>query len=344
MLTASQILSIPIDNPSKLFSKIGFKTELALLQSVWHPDKSKDPEANVVFDHIRKISRVAKDRIEQDNWVIDGELTFREGTSTYTFRYLKKSTIEVGMMYIGHEKVIFVFDEEFNDLFENSVKRIQGIKYTNDHFKKEFQRFLPDKTINKYNSDIGNILTIDKTKDIINLGDLLDFLPERKLHPRHVAWIVSATMNVLSFCAHSNICHNAITPESLFISTANHSVHLLGGWWYATPSGSKLIAIPTHNRPILPNKLFVDKIAKFEYDVIGLKATAIQCLGDTSLTGSKLRLDECIPPAMLHWLRQPPTSNTRNEYTNWIETLHDSYGKRKFFRFETNITKLYKDN
>jgi len=343
-LSAVQILAIPTTHPEKLFSPSAFEAEFSRFRIQWHPDKCKDPQAASVFSHISKLYAAASSCHENNAWTTNAELVFVSNKKTYKFKYLKRHKTDVGDMYIGHKKIALVFDSGNSDLFASAHRTIDTVKLTNPNMKKEFERFLPTNKYRKFNTDIGSILLIDKTTDVVNLKDLLEFMPDNKLDPKHVAWITSSTMNLLAFMEYSGKCHNAITTESIFLSPKYHSVCLLGGWGFATSSGSQIKAVPSKLRPLLPPSLFVDKIAKPKYDQYGLKALAIECLGDPSLVGSRLLMDSNIPKPMINWLRQPPSSDSAvTEYAQWMDVLHESFGKRKFFEFTTDLTLLYKE-
>lgn len=343
-LSASQILAISIDRPERLFDPSEFEAQFSKFRIAWHPDKCKDPQASDVFAHISNLYKVAQKHDKNKSWLSNAELVFSSNNKTYKFKYLKMHTTDIGKMYIGHKKVVMVFDKTNNDLFTAAHRAIDGVKLSNPKMKDEFERFLPTKKYRKFNADIGSVLLIDKTPDVVNLKDVLAFMPGNKLDPKHVAWIISSTMNILAFLEYSNKCHNAITSESIFISPEYHSVCLLGGWGFATSTNSPIKAVPSKLRPLLPAELFVDKIAKPKYDQYGLKALAIECLGDPSLIGSRLLMDKNIPKPMINWLRQPPSSDSAvTEYSQWMDVLHESFGKRKFFEFTTDLTSLYKE-
>lgn len=339
--SAAQILAIPHTRPDRFFDHGEFKDQHNKLRILWHPDKNTNPRASDVFAHISNLYKTACDHDANKKWEANAVLEFVANNKSYKFHYLKMHTTDTGKMYIGHKKIAILYDGANQDLFTSGHRQIDSIKFPSTKFKDEFDRFLPTSKYRKFNTDIGSIMLIDKTPDVINLKDLLAFMPDNKLHPKHVAWIVSSLMNVLSFLEHSNKCHNAITPESVFVSLEYHSICLLGGWGFSTSSGGKISAVPSSLLKVLPSELFVDKKAKPMYDQYGLKALAIECLGDPSLVGSKLLMDKDIPKPMINWLRQPPAGAAKTEYGEWMKVLHDSFGKREFFKFTTDLTKLY---
>lgn len=342
-LTAEQILAIPKDTPEKLFSQSNFRAEYKRFMKIWHPDRNDNPKADQVCARLGQLFAAAEDKNFDNNWVLDGELAFVAADKKYKLKYLKMHTTDVGKMYIGHKNIAYVFDKLNNDLFISSHRLIDSIKFPNTKFKDEFDRFLPSGSYRKFNADIGPVLLIDKTPDVVSLRDLIDFMPDKKLHPKHVAWIISSTINILAFLEHAKICHNAITTESVFVSPKYHSIVLLGGWWFSTRTHDKLVAIPNKLRNVIPKEVLVDKQSNTLYDLYGLKAMAIECLGDPSLIGSKLLMNKDIPKPLIHWLRTPPANSAKKEYAVWSNVLKESFGERKFFKFATDITNIYEE-
>lgn len=339
--SADRILAVPSDRPDRLFDHDTYTQQYNKLRLLWHPDKNPNPQASSVFSHVSKLYITATQHDRDSKWVGNAELVFVANTKKYKFKYLKMHLTDTGKMYIGRNKIALLFDSNNEDLFTACHRHIDSIKFPDTQFKKEFDRFLPTNKIRKFKADVGGIVVINKTPDVINLKDLLAFMPNHKLHPKHVAWIVSSIMNVLAFLEHSNKCHNAITTESVFVSMEHHSICLLGGWGFATATGTQIVAVPSTLQRTLPPELFVDKKSKPRYDQYGLKSLAIECLGDPSLIGSKLLTDKEIPKPMINWLRQPPAGAAKAEYSEWMAVLHESFGDRKFFKFTTDLTKLY---
>ena len=205
-------------------------------------------------------------------------------------------------MYVGLKNIMYVIDPAYEDLFRNGIKIIGQIKYPTSKFEEQFKRQMP-KIIKSTNSNIGFVAVMEKTEDLVLLRDLLNYLDNHKLPMVHVAWILSTLCNLACFLEMNKIAHGAISPDTFWITPKYHSGVLLGGWWYARNDGDKLIALPTESLTILPSKIFVDKKAKTEYDRTLIKTIGLECLGDTSKTGSTLLKDMTIPKPILSWLR-----------------------------------------
>ena len=339
-LSAAEILQIDYNNPEKLFSLDGFLKEFMRLRKKWHPDYNSDPQANDVFQHLMLLAETAKARIASNTW--NGKAALQYTTTddkTFRFKYRAMREFELGKMYIGSKHVINVIDSKNKDLYDNGVKAIKAIKYENKKFKSQFQPLLP-KIVQASETDIGLVLVVSKPKGAVLLQELLDFLPDNALPPKHTAWVLSSMYNIAMFLNHTGITHNAILASTIFVDPSEHACYLLGGWWYSVKEGNKLKAVPSELIKVLPKKLFADKIAKTCYDRQAIKSVGINCLGDSSLGGSKLLFQKDLPKQIVNWVRTPSLDSAYEEYDGWIHALEDSYGERKFIEFTTDISQL----
>ena len=340
-LTAEEILQIDTQNPEKLFSLDSFTKEFFRLRKFWHPDYNSDPLAKDVVYHLTQLSKTAKSRIETNTWNGKASLQYTKtgDDKTFRFNYRSMREFELGKMYIGKSHVIYVIDPKNKDLFDNGVKAIRGIEYSEKRFETQFAPLLPN-VIHSGETDIGYVLVMHKPKKFVLLQDLIDFLPDNTLPPKHTAWVLSSMYNIAMFLNHAGITHNSILASTIFVDPSNHSCMLLGGWWYSAKQNTKLKAIPSELIKILPKKLFTDKKAKTCYDSQAIKAVAINCLGDSTLGGSKLLFNKDIPKQIVNWIRTPASDSALEEYEGWNKTLENSYGERKFIKFTTDISQI----
>lgn len=342
--TSTDILKINANDPEKLFSVDNFIVELKQLRKKWHPDYNTSPASNETFVHVQRLGIAAKLRIKDGTWRVNSVLQYTtKSGSTFKFKYKKYREFELGKMYIGQKYVTYVLSEENKDLFENGVKAIKGITYPDSKMKSEFKKLLPSIT-QSGEADIGFVVVIEKPKNSILLEDLLEYMPDNKVIPEHAAWITSSMYNIAMFLNHLGITHNSILSSTVFVDVDNHACYLLGGWWYSVKEDTKLLAVPNELVKILPKELFTKKTGDTIYDRQAIKALAIRCLGDTTLVGSKLLFDKNTPKPFISWVRTPSIPSALEEYKGWIKALENSYGKRKFVKFNHKISDIYKEN
>jgi hypothetical protein len=340
-LSMDAILAIPISNPEKLFTKVGIKKELKQLYKKWHPDTNPTIDTNKVCAHFQALSKEAQKKINNNTWNGPAELEFIADGKTFRLSYKKMHNFELGKMYISSTKICYVLDLEFEDLFRNGIKMIQSIKYPNKKFEDEFKKFIPNIVKIATNTNIGHVLVLEKTVDVVMLQDLLDYLPEQKMLPRHVMWVMSSLSNLLCFLEFNKIAHLGISPQTVFVSPEFHSCMIYGGWWYSRPHEEKMIAIPVQLATILPSSVFVDKLAKTQYDRFLVKSVGLAALSDKTLTGSTLLKNNVVPKPILDWLRSTPSKTSVIEYSNWDRALTEGFGRREFIKLDINPTDIY---
>ena len=342
-LSAEEILSVPINRPEIIFSFNNFKKEKMKIRSKWAPDRNKHVKATKVFQHLQLLFKEAEIRIENKTWDGKAGVNFAsESGKRYSLSYIKVHNFELGKMYIGKTTVAYVIKEKYKELFQNGIQRIKQIDYIDNKIKNDLSRFMPEILFNG-KTDIGYVLVINKPVGAILLQDLLDYMPDGKIPPKHVAWIINCLYNISVFFSFQRLCHNSITTKALFIDPENHSMFIFGGWWYAAKEGATIKSIPTELIGILPRKIFEEKKARTKYDRQAIKAIAINCLGDKTLVGSKLLADDAVPSRVKNWLRMPSTSSALDEYQGWEDILYKSFGKRKFIQFNVTFNDVYKE-
>lgn len=340
-LSAEQILAFDKNSPERLFSLDGFEREFKVLRSKWHPDHSASSEATEVFKHVMDLAETAKHRITTNTWNGKAPIIFTTSKGkTFRIQYRRTREFELGRMYIGTNYVMYVLEPEFEDLFDNAVQSIKGIRYPDNKFKAEFARFLPKIRLEDKGTSIGPVLVVEKTVDVVLLQDLIDRL-SGKIDAKHVAWITGSLYNITVFLDHIGVCHNSILPTTVFVSPEYHSVQLLGGWWYSTKKGDKLTALPSDLLRVLPSEVLKRKKTNTLYDRQATKAVAIACLGDSTMAGSKLLANKEIPNAMLTWLRLPSGTDAIEEFKGWYQMLERCFGERKFIKLDVNVDEVY---
>lgn len=340
-LTAADILGISDDFPEKLYSFNHAKDEYRKLCSIWHPDRNTDSQAVQVFQQIKHLYDIAEKRITNDMWCGPAELiiTSNEGKQ-FKFKYRKAVDITIGKLYIGMKFLVYVIDNDNKDLFDNGIKMIKSIKYSTPKFEEQFKRQMPN-IVRVIETPLTSVVVMEKTEELIRLKDLLNYLPDHKLDPKHVAWIMSTLCNMACFFELNGIVHNAITTENFWISPEYHSGVLFDGWWYARRTGEKLLALPSESIAVLPSEVLTEKIAKSKYDRTLIKAVGIESLGDSTRLGSMLLKDKTIPKSVLEWLRNPVASTAVEDYKKWGNARDNGFGERKFIPLTVDITKIY---
>jgi hypothetical protein len=320
-MTPKQILSIL--TPELLFSRSNYKAEYRDLAKIYHPDSGG---SELVMSHINYLCALAVAKDRDNNWATPSAF----GQTT-----LKHGKFELGDFYITPTALYFDITHKYKDKLTRYDYQVLT-KYSSACMKDEIQRFLP-KSIAITKSDKLYSVVIPKLESQLRLADVLTYF-NGHLDPKHVAWIISGLCNLLCYFSWAEITHNGITSKNVYIDPEKHSVHLLGGWFYAVPCNQRLLGMPAKVYEVTPAGVKANKTASLLVDKESVRALGRELLGDR--LGANLTM---VPDPMKMWLVTPGDPNAVKDYANWIKALEESFGPRKFTELQITSNDLYGD-
>ena len=343
-LSAAALLAIPDDRPERLFKGGAGEVKKAyrLLAMKWHPDRSRDPGALAVFQHIARMMENAEEKIACGDWPGRGRLQLAAlDGKTYEINYLRRHRFELGSMYVANTVVAFEIDRTHADLVTHAQRSIRELDYADAGMREQIARHLPAFPFaGAFDTDTACVVVLRKTPDLLLLRDVLDHFGGR-MDARHVAWVVSSLLNLCCYFQYAGITHNALSPDTCFMSPLEHSVAVLGGWWYAAPHGARMVAAPERTLAWAPHELLASGRADVRTDLELVRAIGRELLGD--VTGTRLYREGSARPAMIDWLRLPASDNPVEEYRTWrTQVLHDSFGARRFAELPLTQSDIYR--
>ena len=335
-LTANEFLSIVA--PEELFTKEDLDKTYKEFAKRWHPDVSNDPKSNDVFIHIDILYKEAKRKIKEGVWGYSGVLHITDKSGTkFKVKYNYSEMFELGMMYISNTTICYVLDEKYERFFNNGIKIIKSLKVPSKDNADTLEKTLP-KIKKVIEADDGkHILVLEKTLDIVPLKVALNYFGG-KFEPKVAAWMIGCLHNTLCFLKYNLLTHNDISTSTYFISPKHHTGLLLGGWWYATKIGSKLIGASERTYSMMSLSQKQKRMADPYLDAELLRCTARELLGDVS--GFKLK-SLGVPLIMDQWVNVPSIKDAYSDYKRWEEVLTKAFGPRKFIPMDMNISKAY---
>lgn len=356
-LLANDILAIPEDRPERLFSSgdaAVVKSEYKALARKWHPDHNPDPIAGQVLAHINVLFAKAERLIALGVWHVPGllKLTGKDGVIR-NVRYKRHHRMAIGDLYYGSKYVTFVIANEFADLFENAKARISFFAFKDERMEKHMSPCLPKIAACFETTDQKSVMVVEKAEDQYLLADIVAHFGKKvpaDIVPRHVAWIVNRAYEIASYLEIAKLTHNAIGLDTLFVSPKTHAASLLGGWWYALPVGSRMVAAPGKYLRFLPNSLgSFDKAegktvykAGTLFDLELIRAMGREMLGDIS--GSSFSYSKPAPEPMLSYLRRISSGKALNDYEEWDkQVLPACFGKKVFTLLDLNDDDVFRE-
>jgi serine/threonine protein kinase len=342
--TAAALLAIPDDCPERLFagSADDIKRDYRRLAMQWHPDRCRDADAHAVFQHIRRLYEVAEQRIARGEWSCREPLTLTASDGrTYAIDYLRRHAFELGTMYVANTVVAFVVDDAHADLVRRAGRVLRDLRYADDGMRSQVAPYLPAFPFaGAFRTDDACVIVMRKQPGDLLLRDVLDHVGGR-LDARHVAWVVSSLLNLCCYFQYAGIVHNALSPDTCFMSPQRHAVAVLGGWWYAAQAGERMVAAPAGTIAWAAHDLLHTGRADLRTDLELVRALGRELLGDIS--GARLARAGAAPTAMIDWLRLPASDDPIEEYRTWrTRVLPDSFGARRFVELPLTQSDIYR--
>lgn len=340
MKNADEILKAK--SPSDLFTANldVIKEEYRAYCKQWHPDvNGNSVESHKVLTHINALYEEGMVMLDSNSWVSRGEvrLVSKDG-KIHLVKFKNHHEFELGKMYIGNTVIVYEIQEQFKSLFDNAKEIISKLSFSSDRMKQEMEKYLP-KLIETFESDEGSlIIVIRKTADLFLLKDVLEYY-EGSIPSRHVAWILSSLYNTACYIDYSKLSHNGISTENYLISPKYHSGMLTGGWWYSVHQGTKMLKVSEKTFSIMPPLVRDKKMGSIETDLESIRLIGRELLGDR--TGTKLKIKDLAPDAMIEWLRGVSSGKARTEYERWQKVLDASFGKRTFVEMPIEVNTFY---
>ena len=343
-LSAAALLAIPADRPERLFQ--GRHDEIRevyrQLAMRWHPDRAGDADAQSVFQHIQRLYRQAGERIARGAWTCPGTSTFDAlDGRRYEMHYLRRHRFELGIMYVAGSVLAFEIDLTHADLVYRAERSIAGLRYADAGMRAQIAPHLPAYPFTAaFQTASAYVIVMRKAPGLLLLRDVLDHAGGR-LDARHVAWVVSSLLNLCCYLQYAGLAHNALSPDTCFLAPRDHSVSILGGWWYAARVGERLAAAPAGTLAWGPHDLGETGLADPRTDLELVRAIGRELLGDVS--GTRLARENAAKQAMINWLRLPASDNPIEEYRTWrTRVLHDSFGARRFAELPLTQSDIYR--
>lgn len=352
LLTAERLLSVKA--PESLFSQSipEAKQEYRVLVRRWHPDCQNLAVAPLVFSHVVSLYSLARRKLLDGSWSEPAEKIEEETPGLKRFRLIDRSIkavaytvarpFELGHMFIGDHSVAFEIQDEYADLYLRGLSHMRSIKFKNSEMAVEMSQYLPQ-VADAYKTGSSSILVVRKTPDQLLLADVLSHFGGKILPIEHVGWILNVLYNLGCYLSWANITHNAISPNSFFISPLRHTGMLLGGWWYAAPIDAQMSALPDYSLRFIPPDILRNKRADSRTDLELIKSIGRSLLGDA--VGAQLLLDKSLPRAMVEWLQLPSTGSAAKDYASWKHgVLETSFGSPRFVSLKLEANHLYKED
>lgn len=212
-----------------------------------------------------------------------------------TISYLFKGKQEDVTIYTTRRNALFIFPKGKKDCCEHFSEMVKKLCYPSADIK-GLSQFFPVVTGSFELADGRFLISVSKNEELYPLSAF------GRLPAEHAAWIISRLENLCCALAYSDISHNGIHPESVFINARTHQAYLLGGWWNASEAdgGSR-------------------------QDLLDLRATAKR------ITGTEF---EHAPKEFRQFISEPPAANAFEDFVLWDKVIEKGFHGRKFKKLD----------
>lgn len=298
-----------------------------------HPDVCDDPRAQDAFVILKEYYEYASKH--QGSLNVSYCMT---GQKILLHKALDIQAFELGARYVTNDRVIYLLDTDKEKYWNNYVDMVTGMRKKLDYIgNKDIQKYyyplIPD-IQNKWQTQKSKRFGIEVKKPPNEYPlDLFMKAYKDDLGGRDVAWIISRMINLCCFLRWSGypIVLNGFTESNLFINPDKHSLHIYGGWWYATPVGEKMIGTS--------KDIYACMDYKTKTDHISTQLTDMECVRAIARRITEGNVD--IQKSMLDWIHSGSLDDPIEENRRWDKALEQAYGPRKFIKFTADPAKIY---
>ena len=331
-MEATEILSVTKCGDLFPYGEEEVKSKYKELVKKWHPDTNSNPDALNVFTKITELYDKALELLKNGQWEKTNYILIsKEDGKKIALNYDTYFDFELGTCYVTKTKIVYILGEDKKKYYNNAMQRINNLRYKDKKMEDDLSRFFP-KIYQTFKTNNGEyVIVLDKTEDIYPLKKVYEYFGER-IEDRHVAWIISRLCNLTCYLKFSGLVHNGININNCFVSPKDHSILLIGGWWYTTKEDERMIGTTKDIFSIMSVSSKESKKSSSLTDLESVKLLGRQLLGETNCR--KLSLDNSIPKPFINFLTGGSCNNPYEEFTKWDRALEDSYGKRKFINME----------
>lgn len=208
--------------------------------------------------------------------------------------YLFKTTDDGIPMFMTREAVLYVFPKERAVDADRMTEYIGKVQFPGADMK-GLGRLFPKLKSRLSLQDGSRLLAFQREKDMYPL-ESFGALPYE-----HAAWILSRLENLCCVLEYSELVHNGLRLEAIYINPYTHEAALYGGWWKTEA-----------------------KKGEDTTDLKDIRKLILRLLGVNR---------ENSPKAFLEFLNSTPCGDAYTDFEAWDRVIEEKLG-RKFVKFE----------
>lgn len=135
--------------------------------------------------------------------------------------------------FVAKDSVVMIFKRTDSLKINKMLSEINNVEYPSADLK-NLRQYFPTVKSKIELKDGGMLLAIAKPENVYPLYAF------GNIGPKHAAWIVSRMENFCCVFEFSDMVHNGISTDSVYINPKTHEAYLYGGWWKAESKGGRV--------------------------------------------------------------------------------------------------------
>jgi hypothetical protein len=313
-------MSIHDEMPIDLFDYSDLDKSYKSLVKKYHPDHGGSEDD---FVYLKSCYEKAKFEIETGQAIGKDAIYILTSDKKREIKYSSSVEFSYGKVYVGEKYLIYEFTPN-NVLVKDNGDIFPPLQLADDGIREAFISKVPSVGIEIISIEAKGILVkqfivIGKSLKTILLCDVM----KHKIPLATSVWMFNRLYAMGCFMSAIGVYNLDISPYNILVDLEDHSIQLLGGWWYSYSPGDKLKRMPMSTYNLLTNKMKETKTASIEIVTEQIKNVMQKILEGRN-----------IPKVYANWLSLPAQKNIINEYSQWEnEVMPKIFPVRKFYRW-----------
>lgn len=197
--------------------------------------------------------------------------------------------------YVAKESIIYIFAPGDKNKVDSFIGNLKLVQYPSADIK-NLSLLLPFIKANIKLKNGGTLIAVAKQENVYPLFAFGSIKPE------HAAWIVSRLENLCCLFEFSELAHNGISINSVFINPRTHEVFLPGGWW----------------------KTYKKSSSRDKTDLYAIRKVAGQIIDEYK---------NIAPNEFIKFIKGIPAQDAYSDFELWDTVIEKGFGGHKFVKF-----------
>jgi len=307
--------------PVDLFDYTNLEKSYKELLKKHHPDTGGTEED---FLHIQACYEIAKKEKEDGYSIGNNFICFHKpAVQIGNLEIIYKSVYEFsyGKVYDGPSYLVYEFPgKTMDNELVSLASKIDFREVSNNDIKEKVRIHLPDRMRTRIiNVRDRSFVIFKKTGPSMLLAHVIP----HSIPLETSVWMLNRLYGLGCFMQITGVYNLDISPYTLTADLENHSIQLLGGWWYSIKADEKIAKVPLATFNLLTNKMKDTKTASVEIVTEQIKSVMRSIVAGKS-----------IPEPYKNWLSLPAQEDIVEEYYQWEhKVLPKIFPVRKFYKW-----------